>query len=45
MLAFRKATFKNFERSTVEERLSGVPGIVIDGLLARFTESSRGTTK
>jgi DNA-directed RNA polymerase I subunit RPA49 len=45
MLAFRNATSRKFERSTVEERLSGVPSIVIDGLFSRFTESSRGSTK
>ncbi|KIM90013.1 hypothetical protein PILCRDRAFT_812811 [Piloderma croceum F 1598] len=44
MLAFRNATFKKFERSAVEERLSGVPSIVIDGLFSRFTETSRGST-
>lgn len=27
----------------MEEKLPGVPSIVIDGLLSRFTESSRGS--
>ncbi|KAF9526022.1 Rpa49 subunit specific to nuclear RNA polymerase I [Crepidotus variabilis] len=45
MLAFRKATeFKKIEKEKVYERLSGVPGIVIDSLLSRFTETSRGSS-
>lgn len=46
MLAFRKATeFKKIEKEKVYERLSGVPGIVIDSLLSRFTETSRGSSR
>jgi DNA-directed RNA polymerase I subunit RPA49 len=45
MLAFRNATSKQFDKNTVEERMSSVPSIVIDGLLSRFTETARGSTK
>ncbi|KAF7977898.1 hypothetical protein HWV62_2454 [Athelia sp. TMB] len=43
LMAFRKAAYKEVTRSTIEEKLPGVPGIIVDGLLSRFTESSRGS--
>ncbi|KAH7920228.1 RNA polymerase I associated factor, A49-like protein [Leucogyrophana mollusca] len=45
MLAFRNATFKKFDKASVQEKLAGVPGAVVDGLLARFTETARGSTE
>lgn len=44
VMAFRNATFHEVKRSSIEERLLGVPSVVIDGLLSRFTETSRGST-
>ncbi|KII90120.1 hypothetical protein PLICRDRAFT_40321 [Plicaturopsis crispa FD-325 SS-3] len=45
MLAFRSATFRMAERKDpIHERLARVPSLVVDGLLARFTETSRGST-
>lgn len=45
MLQFRNITRWKFEKSDVEEKLSGVPTTVIDGLLSRFTETARGSSK
>ncbi|KAG5644280.1 hypothetical protein DXG03_008765 [Asterophora parasitica] len=48
MLAFQRATErdkKGLTRDEVTEKLPGLPGVVVDGLLARFTETSRGSTK
>ncbi|KAH9476998.1 DNA-directed RNA polymerase I subunit rpa49 [Psilocybe cubensis] len=45
MLAFRQTTFqKTIDKEKLYERLSAVPGIVVDGLLSRFTEQARGST-
>ncbi|PPQ90265.1 hypothetical protein CVT25_013090 [Psilocybe cyanescens] len=45
MLAFRQATFqKTIDKEKLYERLSSVPGIVVDGLLSRFTEVARGSS-
>ncbi|KAF5376047.1 hypothetical protein D9615_007665 [Tricholomella constricta] len=47
MLAFRRSTEhgKGVTRDELSEKLPGVPGVVLDGLLARFTETSRGSTR
>ncbi|KAF8176301.1 Rpa49 subunit specific to nuclear RNA polymerase I [Pholiota molesta] len=45
MLAFRQACFaRNLEKDKLYERLSAVPTIVVDSLLARFTETARGSS-
>ncbi|KAI0063354.1 Rpa49 subunit specific to nuclear RNA polymerase I [Artomyces pyxidatus] len=45
MLAFRNSAHKSVpDRATLLERLL-VPEVVVDGLLARFTETARGSTK
>ena len=45
MLAFRRVTeHKAVERDQVYEKMAGVPGVVVDGLLARFSEVPRGST-
>jgi DNA-directed RNA polymerase I subunit RPA49 len=45
MIAFHKATFKNISKDVIQQKLSMVPSIVIDGLLSRFTETARGSTE
>jgi DNA-directed RNA polymerase I subunit RPA49 len=46
MFAFRGVAGRNVpERSALLERLSPAPEVVVDGLLARFTETPRGSTK
>ncbi|EGO02918.1 hypothetical protein SERLA73DRAFT_165847 [Serpula lacrymans var. lacrymans S7.3] len=44
MLAFRASTFKRIDKQAVHEKLHGVPSVIIDGLLSRFTETARGST-
>lgn len=41
MLAFRAASRVVSDKQVLQERLKAVPSIVLDGLLSRFTESSR----
>lgn len=41
MLAFRAASRVVSDKHVLQERLKAVPSIVLDGLLSRFTESSR----
>ena len=46
MFAFRGVAGRNVpERTVLLERLTSAPEVVIDGLLARFTETPRGSTK
>ncbi|KAH7907255.1 Rpa49 subunit specific to nuclear RNA polymerase I [Hygrophoropsis aurantiaca] len=45
IFAFRSATFKKIEKTAIQEKLSAVPSVVIDGLLSRFTETARGSTE
>ncbi|KAG6374130.1 RNA polymerase I associated factor, A49-like protein [Boletus reticuloceps] len=45
MMAFRNITFRKFDKLIVYEKLSGVPSIIIDGLISRFTETPRGSTE
>ncbi|KAJ7701546.1 RNA polymerase I associated factor, A49-like protein [Mycena rosella] len=45
MMAFRRATERKFKAEDLPEKLSSVPGAVLDSLLARFTECPRGTTE
>ncbi|KAG6811740.1 hypothetical protein H0H92_006005 [Tricholoma furcatifolium] len=46
MLAFRRALDrqKSLSKDELHDKLSAVPGIVVDGLISRFTEISRGST-
>jgi len=45
MFAFRGVASRNVpERTTLLERLAPAPEVVVDGLLARFTETPRGST-
>ena len=45
MMFFRNLTTRKFDKSTVYEKLSAAPSIVIDGLMSRFTETPRGSTE
>ncbi|KAJ7619410.1 Rpa49 subunit specific to nuclear RNA polymerase I [Roridomyces roridus] len=45
MMAFRSVTERKFKKEKLVERLSGVPGSVVDSLLDRFTECTRGSTE
>jgi DNA-directed RNA polymerase I subunit RPA49 len=46
MLAFRGVAGRSVpERTALLERLAPAPEVVVDGLLARFTETPRGSTK
>ncbi|KIK92192.1 hypothetical protein PAXRUDRAFT_147843 [Paxillus rubicundulus Ve08.2h10] len=45
MMSFRNLTFRKFDKATIHEKLTAVPSIVADGLLARFTETTRGSTQ
>ncbi|THH13487.1 hypothetical protein EW146_g6740 [Bondarzewia mesenterica] len=46
MLAFRATTGKSvLERRALLDQLSPAPEVVVDGLLSRFTEKARGSTK
>jgi DNA-directed RNA polymerase I subunit RPA49 len=46
MFAFRGITGRSVpERTALLERLAPTPEVVVDGLLARFTETPRGFTK
>ena len=45
MFAFRGVAGRNVpERTVILERLAPAPEVVVDGLLARFTETPRGST-
>jgi DNA-directed RNA polymerase I subunit RPA49 len=43
MMAFHKSTFKNIDKTVLQQKLAAVPTVVIDGLLSRFTETARGS--
>jgi A49-like RNA polymerase I associated factor len=46
MFAFRGVAGRNVpDRTALLERLAPAPEIVVDGLLSRFTETPRGSTK
>ncbi|KAG8835929.1 DNA-directed RNA polymerase I subunit rpa49 [Serendipita sp. 399] len=44
MFSFRKAAFKPMERDELRGRLDSLPDPIFDCLIARFTESRRGST-
>ncbi|KAJ3478951.1 hypothetical protein NLI96_g9400 [Meripilus lineatus] len=41
MIAFKQASRTIKDKTALQERLKGVPGVVVDGLVSRFTESAR----
>ncbi len=41
MFAFKNASKLVNDKQALQERLKGVPSVVVDGLLSRFTETSR----
>ncbi|KAJ6630081.1 Rpa49 subunit specific to nuclear RNA polymerase I [Mycena sp. CBHHK59/15] len=45
MMAFRRVTERKFKKEDLPTKLAGVPGAVIDSLLARFAECPRGSTE
>ncbi|KZT68077.1 RNA polymerase I associated factor, A49-like protein [Daedalea quercina L-15889] len=45
MFAFKLAARSVNDKETLQKKLTGVPQIVTDGLLSRFTESERDTNK
>ncbi|KAI0632958.1 RNA polymerase I associated factor A49-like protein [Trametes polyzona] len=45
MMAFLKSSRSLGDKDALQQRLSGVPPIVIDGLISRFTEMERSTNK
>ncbi|EPS98872.1 hypothetical protein FOMPIDRAFT_1148132 [Fomitopsis schrenkii] len=45
MMAFRNAARSVNDKETLQKKLAGVPQTIIDGLLSRFTESERDTSK
>ncbi|KAH9920886.1 RNA polymerase I associated factor A49-like protein [Epithele typhae] len=45
MMALLKSSRSVGDKDALQQRLTGVPSIVIDGLLSRFTEKERGTNK
>ncbi|KAH0833917.1 RNA polymerase I associated factor, A49-like protein [Lanmaoa asiatica] len=44
-MSFRNLTIRKFDKSTIYDKLSAVPSIIIDGLMSRFTETPRGSTE
>jgi DNA-directed RNA polymerase I subunit RPA49 len=45
MLAFREVFQNALEKNKVHERLVAVPSIIVDGLLSRFAEMARGSSR
>jgi DNA-directed RNA polymerase I subunit RPA49 len=48
MLAFRQILDRNkkgIDKEKITERMNSVPGVVVDSLLARFTEVARDSTR
>ncbi|KAI0651188.1 RNA polymerase I associated factor A49-like protein [Trametes meyenii] len=45
MMAFYKNSRNVGDKDALQQRLSGVPPLVIDGLITRFTEAERSTNK
>lgn len=46
LIAFRRAVGRReVDRSKVQDHLKNVPDVIIEGLLSRFTESTRGSTE
>ncbi|KAI9573483.1 Rpa49 subunit specific to nuclear RNA polymerase I [Boletus coccyginus] len=45
LMSFRNLTIRKFDKSTIYDKLSAVPSIILDGLVSRFTEIPRGSTE
>ena len=45
LFAFRQAVRVLHREGNLEERMAGVPSVIVDGLTARFTETPRGSTQ
>lgn len=45
MMAFNKSSRSVGDKDALQQRLPGVPPIVLDGLISRFTEIERSTNK
>ena len=45
MMAFYRNSRNVGDKDALQQKLSGVPPIVLDGLLSRFTETERSTNK
>jgi DNA-directed RNA polymerase I subunit RPA49 len=43
LMAFRAAARVVSDPQAMQKRLSSLPGVVVDGLFARFTETPRGS--
>ncbi|KAG8215168.1 RNA polymerase I associated factor, A49-like protein, partial [Butyriboletus roseoflavus] len=44
-MSFRSLTIRKFNETTIYDKLSAVPSILIDGLMSRFTETPRSSTE
>lgn len=45
MMAFKAAARSVNDKEVLQKKLTGFPQIVIDGLVSRFTESERETSR
>jgi DNA-directed RNA polymerase I subunit RPA49 len=45
LFLFRTQTSKPVERVDLQERLSSLPDVIIETMIAQFTESARGSTR
>ena len=45
MLAFKRAVFKAQDRESLRDKVPLVPENIVDSLITRFTETTRGSTK
>lgn len=45
MFAFRRVVSRARDRELLREKMSMVPDKIVDSLIARFTETTRGSTK
>ena len=45
MFAFKRAASRAHDRESLREKMTMVPNRIVDGLIARFTETTRGSTK
>lgn len=41
----QRGGIQGLEKEAIAEKLEGLPGVVLDGLLSRFTETTRASTK
>jgi len=45
MMLFRNLAVRNLDKDVLQERLNALPCIVVDGLLSRFTETARSSSR